>query len=95
MGVSDGAVTTLMIGTTVANGWGTGVGTERGGETIVGTTPAGSGRREGGEATAADGMVTGRDGNGEGRVTKEMVDGVTPGWEEEEGPEKGWGGDGK
>lgn len=81
MGVSGGAVTTLMIGTTGANGWGTGVGTGGGvgGETIVGTTPTGCGRGEGGEATAADGMVTGRDSDGEGRVTKETVDGVTLG----------------
>lgn len=52
-----------------------------GGETIVGTTPTGSGREEGGEATAADGMVIGRDGDGEGCVTKETVavDGVTLG----------------
>lgn len=79
MGVSDGAVTTLMIGTTVAIGWGTDVGTERGGETTVGTTPAGSGRGEGGEATPTGGTVTGRDRNGEGRVTKEMVGGGTLG----------------
>lgn len=84
MRVSGGAVTTLMIGTTVANGWGTGVGTEGGGE-LVATTPTGSGREEGGDAT------TGRDGDAEGRVTKETVDGVTLGWKEEEGPERGRG----
>lgn len=52
-----------------------------GGETIVGTTPTGTGRGEGGDATAAvmAGMVTGRDGDGEGGVTKETVDGVTLG----------------
>lgn len=42
-----------------------------GGETIVGTTPTGSGR---GEATAAVGMVTVRDGDVEGKVAEEMVD---------------------
>lgn len=90
MGVSGGAVTTLMIGTTVANGWGTGVGTEGAGETTVDTRPAGSGRGESGEATAADGTATGRDSDEEGRVTKEMVEvgGVTLGWEEEEGQKK-------
>lgn len=73
MGVSGGAVTTLMIGTTVANGWGTGVGTgEGGGETIVGTTPTGSGKGEGDEATTTVGVD---------RVTKEMVEAFTLGWE--------------
>lgn len=68
MVVSGGAVTTLMIGTTVGTG---------GGETI-GTTPTGSGRAEGGEATTAGGMITGEGGE---RVTKETVevDGVTLG----------------
>lgn len=41
-----------------------------GGETIVGTTPTGSGRGEGGDATTTVGVD---------RVTKEMVDAVTPG----------------
>lgn len=48
------------------------MGTEGGGE-LVATTPTGSGREEGGDAT------TGRDGDAEGRVTKETVDGVTLG----------------
>lgn len=57
------------------------MGTGGGGETIVGTTPTGSGREEVGEATTTVGMVTGRDGDEEGRVTKETVevDGVTLG----------------
>lgn len=55
------------------------MGTGRGGETIVGPTPTGSGRGGGGEATPPVGMVTGRDGDEGGRVTKETVevDGVT------------------
>lgn len=75
MGVSGGAETTLMIGTTVANGWGTGVDTRGGGgggETIVGTTPTECGREEGGDAMTAVGVD---------RVTKEMVAAVTLGWE--------------
>lgn len=84
MGESVGAVTTLMIGTTVANGWGTGEGTGEGtggggGETIVGTTPTGIGRGEGEDTTTTVGMVTGRDCDGEGTFTKETVDGVTLG----------------
>lgn len=60
MGVSGGAVTTLMIGTTVASGWGTGEvgGGGGGGETIVGTTPTESGRGEGGDATITVGGET-------------------------------------
>ena len=53
-------------------GGGGGGGGGEGGE-IVATTPTGSGREEGGDAT------TGRDGDAEGRVTKETVDGVTLG----------------
>lgn len=66
--VSDGVLTTLMIGTVGANGWGRGGGTgegEEGGrgggvgeETIVGPTTTGSGRGEAGEATTAVGVET-------------------------------------
>lgn len=63
-------VTTLMIGTVGANGWGRGVGTGEGEgeaagggggegeETIAGPTTTGSGREEAGEATTAVGVET-------------------------------------
>lgn len=83
-GVSGGAVIMLMVGTTVAKSWGTGVGTRggRGGETSAGTTPTGIDRGEGGEATTAVGAAMGIDG-GEGRVAKgaEEEGGATLGWE--------------
>ena len=86
MGVSGGAVTTLMIGTMVAKGWDTGVGTGgRGGEgggAIVGTIPTGIGRGEGEEAMTAVGMAAGIEGDGEGSAAKKTVEagGVTLGW---------------
>lgn len=51
-----------------------GTGDGGGGGTIVGTTPTGSDREEGGEATTTVGMATGRDGDREGGVTKEIVE---------------------
>lgn len=59
-------MTTLMIGTVGANGWGRGVGTGEGGggggrggeETIVGSSTTGSGREEAGETTTAVGVET-------------------------------------
>lgn len=56
-------MTTLMIGTVGASGWGRGVGGGGGGgrggeETIVGTTTTGSGREEAGETTTAVGVET-------------------------------------
>lgn len=51
-----------------------GTGEGGGGGTIVGTTPTGSVREEGGEATTAVDKVTGRDGDREGGVTKETVE---------------------
>lgn len=49
-----------------------------GGETIVGTTPTGIGKGEGGEAMTAVGTVTGMHDDGEERVGKGtvQVDGV-------------------
>lgn len=70
-----------MIGTTVSNGWGTGVGTRGGGETRAGAAPTACGRGEGGEATTTVGTATERVDIGGGRVTTETVevDGVTQG----------------